>query len=256
LIDKLLDDIRLAAAETKSLGDVVSHIYRLDSGDAQSAAVYLKERGLLGHADRLTRYVESLRQKADEAFRLLFVVKPTPDDRKQERRCLGPLHSDAHRLLQFLNELRSLVDEDDDSASCDTECAPAAGGEATPREVDYEFAKFSGTLRHCLTVAKMLVQDSCDLMVIRDEQWPLDPRISPEAAEAVILSLQELNHNLKLLVVDKKMESNLRALTRVVRSQVNRDEYSFNSWDEFDRNFARDFCDTWHEACHRFVRDI
>ncbi len=251
LIDDLLVVAREAASETRSIGRLVASLCRLDLGKAQSAAVYLAERGFSGHAYRLTQDVERLRQKADEAFRGPFVAELTPDDRKQERRCLGALHSEAHGLLRFLNELNSLVDEDDDAVTA--ECQPAgdaaAGGEATPREID-EFAKLAGTLRQCLNSAKMLVQNSCDLAAIRDEQWPADPRISPESAETVILSLQELKHNLKLLAIDEKsMESNIRALKRIVRSQVNWDEY-------FSNAPARDFYDTWHEACYRFVRKI
>jgi hypothetical protein len=125
LIDDLLVVAREAASETDSLARLVASLSRLDLGKAQSAAVYLVERGFSGHAYRLTQDVERLRQKADEAFRVPFVAEPTPDDRKQERRCLGALHSQARRLLDFLNELNSLVDEDDGTAKP----ATAAGGD-------------------------------------------------------------------------------------------------------------------------------
>ena len=75
------------------------------------------ERHFSGHAYRLTQDVERLRRKAKEAFQGPRVAEPTPDDRKQERRCLGALHSEAHRFLQFLNELKPLVDEDDDAVT-------------------------------------------------------------------------------------------------------------------------------------------
>jgi hypothetical protein len=116
LIDRLLDNLRSAAAAayTKSLGALVAEICDLDAGDAQSAAVYLKVRGFLGHADRLTQDVDRLRQKA-EAFRGPFVAEPTAEDRKQEGYLFRSLRSDVHRLLRFLNELKFLVDQDGDA---------------------------------------------------------------------------------------------------------------------------------------------
>jgi len=113
LIDDLLVDVRSVASGTKALPRVVLAILHLDLGKARQAAGYLKERSLSGHADCLLQDVERLKQKADEALRGPSVVHPSPDDLRQELRDLATLHSEARDLLNSLNELRSLIVEDD-----------------------------------------------------------------------------------------------------------------------------------------------
>lgn len=127
LVDKLLDDVRLAAAEIKSLGRLLAHISRIDKGDALSATVYLRERGFSGHASRLEQDINDLLQKADDAFQEPSVADPTSFDQKQERRKVAALHLDASRLRDFLRHLRSIVEEDNDAVTPDTDVAAKAG---------------------------------------------------------------------------------------------------------------------------------
>lgn len=146
LIDDLLVVAREAAGETRSIGRLVASVYHLDLGKARSAAVYLKECGFSGHAVRLTEDVERLQHKGKEAFRVPYVAEPTPDDRKQERQCLAALHSEAHRLLQFLNELNDSLDGDDDAVATDTD---DNGQKTKPLDAGGDIGRQKGvSLRH------------------------------------------------------------------------------------------------------------
>ena len=130
---------------------------------------YLVDLGFTGDAHRVH---EAMQRCYD--IRDWRIMMPSPGDDKGwqqfQQRYVAPLKYEVARLQSVIYEARQLITTTGTKDSVD----PAAGGEATPLEVD-EFAKLAGTLRQCLNSAKMLVQNSCDLAAIRDEQWPVGP---------------------------------------------------------------------------------